>query len=287
VVVIRSQSMGYCSGVSQVIEKAKEALALAKTKNVPAYSIGWFIHNPSVVNSFQQKGMNSIESPDGHLPGVALIRAHGIGDPLRKAFIDAGFTLIDGTCPTVAYSQRLIRTSDPSWNIVIIGQKGHSEVVALSRVWNKEHQLVDVTIIESEEEFLSLPSYEDQSVFLMVQTTFNHLLYEKLKQMMSDKYGSRLIMGNKLCPTTARRHKAVLELCKEVDAVIVVGGKMSANTRSLAQLVERQQLPVWHIETVNDLPSEIRKFAVVGVTAGASTPNEDIDEVIQTLESFN
>lgn len=282
----RSTIMGYCYGVSQVIELAHKTLAIAKEKNLRAYSIGWFIHNPSVVKRFEEAGMTHIESPSKQERGVALIRAHGIGDPLRKEFEEANFILIDGTCATVAYSQRLIRTSNPNSHIVIIGTKGHSEVVALSQVWNEREEIIPVTVIESEQEVEKLPLFGDKQIVLMTQTTFGQQQYNTLRALMEEKYQKRLLIGNKLCPTTFRRHKALLELCDEVEAVIVVGGLMSANTSALAQLVKERGLPVWHIESHKEIPQEISSYSVVGVTAGASTPTEDIEAVIGELEKM-
>lgn len=284
-VIERSQIMGYCNGVSHVIEMANECLRLAKERNLPAYSIGWFIHNPTVVERFKRAGMQHIDSPKDGPPGIALIRAHGIGDPLRREFEEAGFDLIDGTCGTVAYSQRLIRSTEPSVHVVIIGLKGHSEVTALSNVWNAEGEVIPVHVIENAEDIDLLPGFGTDFVLLMAQTTFPQLQYEELKKLMLERFGERLQMGNRLCPTTFRRHEAISQLCESVDAVIVIGGRMSANTASLVHLVEEKGLPVWHIESARDIPPQIFGFERVGVTAGTSTPPEDIDAVIAALEA--
>jgi len=283
--VLRSTTMGYCSGVSRVIEMANECLLTAKEQQVPAYSIGWFIHNPTVVTRFQQAGMHSINEPQGQEPGIALIRAHGIADSLRQDFEQAGFTLIDGTCPTVAYSQKMIRTADRESVVIIIGQKGHSEVIALQGVWDEQKKPIPVTVVQTAQEVAALEDFVGKQILLMVQTTFEQMLYEELKKAMIERYKDNLVIGNKLCPTTQRRHKAVHQLCDTVEAVVVVGGKMSANTTALKTLVQSRGLPVWHIENASELPSKIFAFASVGVTAGASTPAEDIDEVVAALSS--
>ena len=107
--------------------------------------------------------------------------------------------------------------------------------------------------------------------------------YDEILEALKRRYAERLKVGNRLCPTTYRRHSALLELCQEVDAVVVVGGKMSANTTALTHLVEKNKLPVWHVESYKELPSEIFTYSKVGVTAGTSTPDEDIEEVIAHL----
>lgn len=277
--------MGYCNGVAHVIEIAKECLRIAKEEQLPAYSIGWFIHNPNVVKRFANAGMEHIEGPEGKIPGVALIRAHGIGDPLRERFLKAGFRLLDGTCGTVAHSQRLIKNNNPEWHIVIAGKIGHSEVDALSQVWDSNKQIIPVKIVETIEDVDALPLYDGETVVFMTQTTFPILQYDKIKSRMEQKYGKYLKMGNRLCPTTSRRLEAIKNLCAKVDAVIVIGGRMSANTTALAHVVKNQGLPVWHIEDETQIPDEIFSFARVGITAGTSTPPEDIEAVYEALKA--
>ncbi len=283
-IVVQSQVMGYCNGVARVIEMAEETLRIAQAKNLPAYSIGWFIHNPTVVERFEKKGMQHIESPDEGPPGVALVRAHGIGDPLRDAFEKQGFILVDGTCGIVAYSQRMIRGASSSKHIVIVGLKGHSEVLALSNVWDAGKQIIPVHVVETLADIEALPSFEREEIMLMVQTTFPQTQYNMMRDGLRTRYQERLSVGNRLCPTTFRRHLAVIDMCKKVDAVIVVGGKASANTTSLVHLVETRKLPVWHVESAAELPLEIYTYARVGVTAGTSTPPEDIETVVALLE---
>ncbi len=276
--------MGYCNGVAHVIEMAEKCLALAKAEQLPAYSIGWFIHNPNVVKRFTESGMQQIEHPSDGPPGIALIRAHGIGDPLRTEFVKAGFKLLDGTCGTVAYSQRMIRNMKSSSHIVISGLLGHSEVSALSNVWDKSHQIVPVSIVQTPDDVDSLPLFGSDTVVFMTQTTFPLVSYDVIKSRMEEKYGPRLQIGNRLCPTTSRRLEAINMLCSKVDAVIVIGGKMSANTTALATLVNKRGLPVWHIEDAHEIPDEIFTYQRVGITAGTSTPPEDIDSVYQVLK---
>ncbi len=281
----KSSIMSYCNGVAHVINLAHECLRLAKEKQLPAYSIGWFIHNPTVVNTFMSAGMRQIERPEDGPPGVALIRAHGIGDPLRQRFKDSGFKLIDGTCGTVSYSQRMIRSVSPEWHVVLAGLSGHSEVKALCNVCNEQKEIVPVSIVENAEMIGSLPDFSGETVLLMVQTTFSQGAYEEIKEGMARRYADQLRVGNRLCPTTSRRQKAINRLCDNVDAVIVIGGKMSANTASLARYVEARGLPVWHIESAGDIPSEIYSYERVGITAGTSTPPEDIDAVYNVLKA--
>ena len=281
----KSAIMGYCNGVSHVIQLAQTCLSMAKERQCHAYSIGWFIHNPNVVSRFEAAGMRHIERPEDAGPGVALIRAHGIGDPLRDEFERSGYLLVDGTCGTVAYSQRMIRNSESNWHVVLAGISGHSEVKALTNVWDSSRQVIPVSLVETDYMVDELDGYGDDPVLLMVQTTFPVMTYEKIVARMESRYGQRLRMGNRLCPITSRRHEAINQLCDKVDAVIVIGGRMSANTASLAKLVQQRGLPVWHIEGANEIPSEVYRYERVGITAGTSTPPQDIDAVYETLKA--
>ena len=278
--------MGYCRGVSGVISLAQTCVDTAKEKNLPSYSIGWFIHNPTVVNRFISQGMVHIESPGNHPPGIALVRAHGISDILRKEFVDAGFTLIDGTCGTVAHSQKLVREAKEQDHVIIIGIKNHSEVKALSNVVNAQGEVVPTTIIESLEDIDTLKPYESKNFYAVVQTTFDRELFKTILDEISLRYPS-VVLANRLCPSTKRRHDALLEMIKVVDAVLVIGGKISANTTALARLVKDKGVPVWHIEDEGEIPGEIFYYEKVGVTAGTSTPEEDIDAIIRKLEERN
>ncbi len=282
--IVQSRTMGYCNGVARVIEMARECLRVAQAKHLPAYSIGWFIHNPTVVDRFVANGMVHIERPTDGPPGVALIRAHGIGDPLRRQFLEAGFQLIDGTCGTVAYSQRMIRSVESDIHVVVAGLRGHGEVVALSNVWNSVGDIVPVSVVEDVTEVEELPGFSDSRVLFMTQTTFPQLHYQLIRERMTACYGERLIIGNRLCPSTARRHEALIEIVPKVDAVVVVGGRASVNTTALVHLVQERKIPVWHVESAEELPGDIYMFNKVGITAGTSTPPEDIAAVIQALE---
>ncbi len=275
--------MGYCKGVSQVIELAQDVVDRAKREGVKAYSIGWFIHNPSIVNYFKAEGMENIDAPEGHEAGIALIRAHGITDELRERFISAGFTLIDGTCPTVIHSQNLVRNISPDDHALIIGLHRHSEVIALGRVHDAAGNYIPVQVVETEEEVDTLSFGDEGKIVTVVQTTFEHELFSVIRDRLEEKFPGRIEMANRLCPSTKRRHDSLISMLDEVDAVLVVGGSMSANTKALAELVASHDMPVWHIETADQIPEEIYSYGAVGITAGTSTPEKDIAEVIETL----
>ena len=281
--VILSKSLGFCSGVGHVISLAEECFRIAAEKQLPVYSIGWFIHNQRVVDSFIARGMRHIEHPEEGLPGVALIRAHGIPDTLRKSFLDAGYFLVDGTCHNVGYSQNIIRNIPVGTTIVIAGIVGHSEVVALSGLWDSTGKLVPVSVVQSARDVALLPDQLGEYV-LMTQTTLPAIQYKEIFNAMKERFNHRLTIGNHLCPGALRRNKALIDLCTQVEAVVVVGGHKSANTTALAKIVAEQGLPVWHIESAQGVVPQMRVFGRIGLTAGTSTPQNDIDAVYQALK---
>ncbi|HOX08679.1 MAG TPA: 4-hydroxy-3-methylbut-2-enyl diphosphate reductase [Planctomycetota bacterium] len=281
--VILSKSMGFCMGVKQVVDLAHECLRLAAEQGVPAYSIGWFIHNQRVVNQLAVLGLRHIEKPTDGKPGVALIRAHGITDTLRQSFLEAGFTLIDGTCRNVQASQTIIRDTDRSDHVVIAGIAGHSETIALAGVKDAGGNFIACHVVQNTDDVHDLPDAQGTWI-LMTQTTLPASEYKAILQAMKDKYGPSLVVGNHLCPGALRRNKALDELCSQVEAVVVVGGKNSANTMALVRLVEEHGKQAFHVESASEVTDAMRAFSRMGLTAGTSTPQSDIDEVHRALK---
>ncbi|MBO6001691.1 MAG: hypothetical protein J6P81_07920 [Spirochaetales bacterium] len=146
--VIRSKVIGYCFGVSNTIEKAHQCIELSKTMRKPCYSIGSIIHNKDVVKRFQDLGMVTTAKAEGFEPGVALIRAHGIPDSLRRSYLDAGFTLVDSTCPIVAKGAVTLRNAaSKGIRTIIIGVKGHAETQGLLGVETQPGKIVDSVLL--------------------------------------------------------------------------------------------------------------------------------------------
>lgn len=281
--IILSETLGFCVGVRQVVDLAHECLKKASQKNIPAYSIGWFIHNQRVVKQLSELGLRHIEQPEDAPAGVALVRAHGITDELRNRFIQAGFELIDGTCRNVEYSQKIIRDVNKDDHIVIAGIAGHSEVTALSGVQDNDGVVIPSFVVQNTQDVNNLPHIGGRWV-LMTQTTLPASEYKNILQAMKQKFGDSMIIGNHLCAGALRRNKALIDLCGQVEAVIVVGGKNSANTTALAHLVEDNGLPAFHVESAEEVTEQMRCYSIVGLTAGTSTPQSDIDEVYKALK---
>lgn len=284
--ILLSKPIGFCSGVKQAVALAHECLRIAEEQNLPAYSIGNFIHNKKVVASFEELGLRHIDKPSEGEKGVALIRAHGISDKLRREFLEAGFQLVDGTCRNVKRSQEQIRQVPVGTTVVIAGIANHSETIALAGVEREPSNQIATYIIEEASEVETLPLHEGPW-FLVVQTTLKESKYRAILAAMQERYGEALFVGNNLCREPLSRNREVLRLLSQVDAMVVVGGKHSANTQTLVDLITQHQKRVFHVEDASDVTAEMRTFTRLGVVSGASTPLEEIEKVVNCLQQGN
>ncbi len=281
--LILSDTMGYCGGVSRAISMVEQAIEEAKQKDVPVYSLGKVIHNEQVCTNFAGQGLVTIASPDDNPPGIVVLRAHGVPDALRRQFIDAGFTIMDATCPVVSRNLNLIAINQKDAEIVIVGHENHPETLAMQGVQRNGNAYPSIFII-CPEDVSQLKKDKKYAVF--VQTTFDRLLWGEIQSAFLDLklQGYSIEFRNEVCPSSVNRRDAALRLCKQCDAILVVGGKESANTRALYTLIVGKGKKAWHIETEYEITSEMKGYAILGITAGASTPPQTIDAVIAKLK---
>ncbi|MGB4407116.1 MAG: 4-hydroxy-3-methylbut-2-enyl diphosphate reductase [Sphaerochaeta sp.] len=281
--LILSDTMGYCGGVFRAISMVEQAIEEAKQKGVPVYSLGWVIHNPQVCSSFSAQGLVTIASADGHPPGIVVLRAHGVADALRRQFVDAGFTIMDATCPVVSRNLNLIAKNQKDAEIVIVGHESHPETLAMQGVDRNGNTSPSIFIIHPSD---VSQLKKDRTYAVFVQTTFDHILWEEIrKALLALKLqGYSIEFRNEVCPSSVDRRDAALRLCKQCDAILVLGGKESANTKALYTLIAGKGKKAWHIENEDEITSEMKGYAILGLTAGASTPPQTIDAVIAKLK---
>ena len=292
--VVRSKVIGYCFGVANTIEKAGDCIAMAREENLPCYSIGSLIHNKDVVESFAQQGLRISDSPDGLEPGIALVRAHGIPDALRRRYADAGFRVVDSTCPIVAKGAATLRkAAQKGFKTIIIGVKGHAEAIGLMGVELPDGTPVRSVLISSIEDARDL-RYSggldpDADIIVVVQTTFPVKEFQAIRRFLKSGF-SRIRFSNSPCGATETRSKAALELASQTDAVIVIGGKNSENTKGLARIAANSGKPVFSIENDKDLDDDLLKklsgFTSVGICSGSSTPTSIIRAVEELLSGL-
>jgi len=255
-------------------------LDLANRPQGPVYTYGPLIHNPQVIEMLEEKCVRLIENLDQPLPANATIaiRTHGVAPEELKKIRDHAAHICNATCPKVARVQGIVkRYTHDGYTIVIIGDKGHAEVTAL--VGYAEGKGL---VIENSEDLQKLPPLN--KVCVVAQTTQNSERFKELARSTKKLYPEATIFDT-ICDSTYQRQAEVVELAKHVDAIVVVGGKNSANTTRLAQISRTAGVPTFPVETEAELDLQIlKKFKTIGVTAGASTPNWLIQRVVGKLE---
>lgn len=249
----------------------------------PIYTYGPLIHNAQVLNLLKEKGISVLNDIPDHGTGTVLIRAHGVPPDSKDRLKKAGFHVIDATCPRVIKVQTIIRKhAKQQYATIIIGDKDHPEVIGLLGYADQ-----DGYVAGSIEELDRLPAFE--RAIIVAQTTQNTHFFEDVKRWARQKHPHYKIFDT-ICDSTERRQAEVKRLAAGVNAVIVVGGSNSGNTTRLAEIARESGKPAYHIETEEDLEEldlkELSTSQIVGITAGASTPNWIIKRVYKALEAL-
>lgn len=243
-------------------------------------TLGPLIHNPQVLEELEGKGVKVLDRIPGKQEGTVIVRAHGIPPAAKDELEKSGAKVMDATCPRVLKVQAIIsRHSKEGAVTIIIGDKDHAEVVGLMGFAE-----AGVHVVSSDDDVNDLAL--EGSYIVVSQTTQDEPTFSRLSSKIMDKFPHGQVF-NTICDSTAKRQEAVRKLSCEVDAMVVVGGRASANTARLAQVAEEMGCKVFLVETVGEIRAEdFAGIDSVGVTAGASTPSWIINEVVTTLESI-
>ncbi len=262
---------GFCYGVREAIDKAKESAAAGKT----THTLGQVVHNDGVVRDLKDLGIRTVDTLDDVDHGAAVvIRAHGVRPDVLERADARGLEVIDGTCTWVIAEQRELRKLvDEGYTIVLLGTPNHPEVVGLLGF------APDAIVVDEEEEWeAAVP--RRKKLALISQSTQPPWKFERLAALMVSR-SHELKIINTVCPVTIRRQEDTIELARDVELMVVVGGKSSANTKELTRLCEINGTHAVQIQGVKDLtdPAVFDGRTVIGVTGGTSTPIEDLREV--------
>ena len=249
----------------------------------PIRTYGPLIHNPQVLKVLESKDVSILDTLPEQGEGTVLVRAHGVPPQTKKQLKDAGFNVLDATCPRVIKVQTIIgKHAKKDFASIIIGDRDHPEVVGLLGYAADRGYVVG-----SMEELEALPAFEN--AIIVAQTTQNIEFFDQVKQWAAAKYPHYTIFET-ICGSTERRQAEVKRLAESVDVIIVVGGRNSGNTRRLFEIARQTGKAAFHIESEKDLESiDINVLTAarqIGITAGASTPNWIIKKVYKTLESL-
>ena len=277
--VILAKSAGFCFGVKRAVDTVYEQTG---KKNV--YTFGPIIHNEEVVKDLEKKGVfviNTMEELDDITEGTVIIRSHGVSSAVYEALRKKGVEIVDATCPFVLKIHNIVKQeSSNGKQIVIIGNEKHPEVEGIMG-WSK----TQVHVVDTAEKAQNLQLDPQREVCIVSQTTFNYNKFKELVEIISEK-GYNIIIRNTICNATEERQTEAREIAKRVDAMIVVGGSSSSNTRKLYEICKNECKDTYYIQTLNDLDmTSLGKADCIGITAGASTPNNIIQEVYTNVRT--
>jgi len=264
-------------GVKRAMEKV---LSVARARPGPIFTYGPLIHNRQVVEMLEARGICAQTDFEGVNSGTVLLRAHGVPPGVAERLRSAGLEVEDGTCPHVVKGQRSIsRRSAEGYRIVIVGDRDHDEVLGLAGYAAGPYH-----IVASAEEAQAVPL--DGRVLVVAQTTFNAALFREIVEALRARKPDVEIVDS-ICAATAERQKEAQDLAQTVDAMVVVGGFHSANTRRLAEVARATGTPTIHVETAGELDIDgLARYEKIGVTAGASTPSWITNTVLERLRSI-
>ncbi len=271
-----ARQVGYCYGVKRALDMAGSA---AESGRKPIYTLGPIIHNPQVVESLRSKGIAATDSLDTIGAGTVIIRSHGVPPSVIQEAQERDIIVIDATCPFVKKAQkRAAEMAAEGYFVVILGEKDHPEVLGIMG-----HAGGHALVIEQPEDLRLIPLRE-RKIGLVTQTTQSAEKLQAVAGALSTQV-AELKVFNTICNATARRQTDALELTDNVDVMLVVGGKNSANTSRLAQMCREAGTPTHHIETAGEIQNDwFAPGNVVGVTTGASTSPDILRDVIDALE---
>lgn len=271
-----AENCGFCFGVKRAVQMALEAA----DSDRESYTLGPIIHNPQVVGKLADKGVGSVDALQDIPEGTVIIRSHGVGPAVYEEAKCRGLDVIDATCPHVKKAQRdAASVVEEGMTLVILGEKDHPEVKSIN-LWSGNKAI----IVETEENAKNLPIVEKMGV--VVQTTFSQFKFQSIIDILETK-SKNLKVFKTICTATQERQSSAVALAKEVDLMIVIGGKNSGNTTRLAEVCRDVGCTTYHIETATELQlAWFKDTQTVGVTAGASTPDWIIKEVIKTMKEF-
>ena len=275
--VIRAKTAGFCFGVKRAVDTVYEQLEKA-SESTTIYTYGPIIHNEEVVKDMKQKGVIVLQSEaelDALTEGTVIIRSHGVEKAIYDKLNAQGIKIVDATCPFVKKIHNIVQKESANGNyIIIVGNPQHPEVEGI-RGWAG----TKATVVQTKEDIDKLKIPENEKVCVVSQTTFNYNKFKELVEIILKKSYDVSVL-NTICNATKERQTEAQHIAEEVDAMIVIGDKHSSNTQKLFEICKNACKDTYYIQTLDDLDmNQLGSVETVGITAGASTPNNIIEEV--------
>ncbi len=292
--VIVAEHAGFCFGVTKAVETVYDQIEAGKTANI--YTYGPIIHNETVVSDLEKKGVkvingiedleaivgkksddsdNCADNSESESKGTIVIRSHGVTRDVQAALEKTGLEIIDATCPFVKRIHKVVDTeSSLGKRIIVVGSANHPEVEGIVSYANGP-----VYVIESPEEAAKFNENKDLEYTLVSQTTFNKKKFQETVEIFKNN-GYNINVVNTICNATDERQTEAEEIARKADVMIVIGGASSSNSRKLYDICSKECDNTYFIQTLDDLHLDLHDdVKIVGITAGASTPKNIIEEV--------
>lgn len=270
-----AEHAGFCFGVKRAVDMVYAQIEA--NPGIPIYTYGPIIHNEQVVKELEGMGARALKDTeiDSVTKGVMIIRSHGVSKATEDAIKAAGHTIIDATCPFVKKIHRTVsEASKNGKHILIVGSEDHPEVQGIIG-WCKNTPCV----IEKLEDTDKIPFAKEEEICVVSQTTFNLRKFQEIVDYIA-KIGYSINVVNTICNATEERQCSARTLAGEADCMIVIGDTHSSNSRKLYEICKIECDNTHFIQTLDDLHLDLPKSVrLVGITAGASTPNNIIEEV--------
>lgn len=275
--IIVAKNSGFCNGVRRSVDLANKA----SEKNIKTYTLGPLVHNPTQVKMLEKKGVSVVDENEvlKIKNSQIVIRSHGVSEKLKENLKNNSNEVVDATCPVLLnIYKKIIEKENEGYTVVIIGDKEHPEIKAMASYVNNG------IIIKDETEAKNITNMS--KLYVVSQTTNRIDFFENIAHEL-EKTNDDVVIENTICNATRLRQEACKSLSKEVDCMIVVGGFNSSNTNKLYQIAQKYCENVQRIETVKDLPlQKLSNFNIIGVIAGASTPDQVIEEVVNRMDDL-
>ena len=273
-----AKTAGFCFGVKRAVETVYKQID--ENKDVPIYTFGPIIHNDEVIKDMESKGVIVLKDEkelERVTEGIVIIRSHGVPKRICDHLEDKRIQCVDATCPFVKKIHRIVaEKTEEGYHVVIIGNENHPEVEGI-KGWANSGQVSVVNDVAGAKSFF--PTSEDMPICIVSQTTFNYNKFKELVEIISEK-GYDILVLNTICSATKERQEEAADIAKRVDAMIVIGDKKSSNTQKLFEICSHACNNTYYIQTLGDLNmNQLMSVETVGITAGASTPKNIIEEV--------
>lgn len=271
---------GFCGGVTNSVTKTEKYL----NEYDNLYCLGELVHNKQVIESLEEKGLNIVESlSEVEDNSTVIIRAHGVANSIYEEAKNRNINLLDLTCPKVLkIHDKVSEYRDKDYYIILVGSKVHPEVIGTISFCGDKSIVVE-GLDDLEEVITSIKENNYKDVVIFAQTTIKESLFDEIVELLN-KSIPNLVVENTICNATHLRQQECLEMAKESDCMIIIGGKNSSNTKKLYEVSASVCPNTYLIETFKELNfDELKKYNNIGIMAGASTPKKSIDEVVNNL----